>query len=148
MSDLFWQTEAQLERLRPFFPKPRGVPRVDDRRVLGGMIFINRNGLRRRDAPAEYSPRKTLHSRWKRLSGMGVFDHMPEGLAEGSGYGGTLMIDAAHLKVRRPAASRRLKKGIRTADRTGRGRTEFQAPHSDRRPWKAAVDAPDRWPRL
>jgi transposase len=34
MSDLFWLTDAQMERLRPFFPKSRGKPRVDDRRVL------------------------------------------------------------------------------------------------------------------
>lgn len=43
MSDLFWLTEAQMERLRPFFPKSRGRPRADDRRVLSGIIFVNRN---------------------------------------------------------------------------------------------------------
>ena len=52
MSDLFWLTEAQMERLTPFFPRSHGKPRVDDRRVLSGIIFINRNGLRWRDAPA------------------------------------------------------------------------------------------------
>lgn len=51
MSDLFWLTEAQMARLEPFFPKAHGKPRVDDRRVLSGIIFINRNGLRWRDAP-------------------------------------------------------------------------------------------------
>ena len=50
MDDLFWLTEAQMERLKPFFPLSHGVPRVDDRRVLSGIIFINRNGLRWRDA--------------------------------------------------------------------------------------------------
>jgi transposase len=49
MSDLFWLTDAQRERLRPFFPQSRGKPRVDDRRVLSWIIFINRNGLRWRD---------------------------------------------------------------------------------------------------
>jgi Putative transposase of IS4/5 family (DUF4096) len=48
---LFWLTDVQLERLNPFFPKSRGKPRMDDLRVLSGMIFINRNGLRWRDAP-------------------------------------------------------------------------------------------------
>ena len=52
MSDLFWLADAQMARLEPFFPKSHGKPRVDDRRVLGGIIFINRNGLRWRDAPA------------------------------------------------------------------------------------------------
>lgn len=45
MSDLFWLSEAQVERLRPYFPKSRGKARVDDRRVLSGIIFIQRNGL-------------------------------------------------------------------------------------------------------
>ncbi len=56
MSDLFWLTDVQMERLKPFFPLSHGVPRVDDKRVLSGIIFINRNGLRWRDAPAEYGP--------------------------------------------------------------------------------------------
>lgn len=42
----YWLTEAQIERLKPFFPKSHGKPRVDDRRVLIGIFFINRNGLR------------------------------------------------------------------------------------------------------
>ena len=54
MSDLFWLTDAQMARLAPFFPKSHGKPRVDDKRVLSGIIFINRNGLRWRDAPAAY----------------------------------------------------------------------------------------------
>jgi hypothetical protein len=50
MSDLFWLADAQMEKLRPFFPKSCGRASVDDRRVLSGIIFINRNGLRWRDA--------------------------------------------------------------------------------------------------
>jgi transposase len=41
MSNLFWLTDAQMARLEPFFPKSHGKPRVDDRRVLSGIIFIN-----------------------------------------------------------------------------------------------------------
>ncbi len=44
MSDPFRLTEAQTARPEPFFPKPHGKPRVDDRRVLSGIIFIIRNG--------------------------------------------------------------------------------------------------------
>lgn len=46
MSDLFWLTDAQMARLKPFFPKSHGKPRVDYKRVLSGIIFIKRNGLR------------------------------------------------------------------------------------------------------
>jgi transposase len=45
MSDLFWLTDEQIERLRPFFPKSHGTPRVSDRRVLSGIVFVNKNAL-------------------------------------------------------------------------------------------------------
>jgi transposase len=45
-----------MARLEPYFPKSRGKPRVDDRWVLSGMIFVNRNGLRWRDASKDYGP--------------------------------------------------------------------------------------------
>ena len=83
MSNLFWLTEAQMARLRPFFRKSHGVPRVDDRRVLSGIIFINRNGLRWCDAPKEYGSPKTLYNRWKRWGDKGIFARMMEGLAKG-----------------------------------------------------------------
>jgi transposase len=111
MSDLFWLTEAQMERLRPFFPRSHGKPRVDDRRVLSGIIFINRNGLRWRDAPAAYGPPKTLYNRWKRWSEKGVFARMLMELARESEHTDTLMIDATHLKTHRTASSLGLKKG-------------------------------------
>ena len=94
MSDLFWLTDAQMARLEPFFPKSHGKPRVDDRRVLSGIIFINRNGLRWRDAPAAYGPHKTLYNRWKRWSDKGIFARMMAGLAAEHGEQKTVMIDA------------------------------------------------------
>ena len=78
MSELFWLTGEQMDRLRPFFPKSHGRPRVDDRRVLSGIVFVNRNGLRWRDAPGEYGPHKTLYNRWKRWGEAGVFTRMME----------------------------------------------------------------------
>jgi len=115
MSNLYWLSEGQMERLRPYFPKSHGVPRVDDRRVLSGIIFINRNGLRWRDAPAEYGPYKTLYNRWKRWSDMGVFARIMTGLAANSPDNKTISIDATYLKAHRTASSLGAKKG-------GRGR--------------------------
>jgi transposase len=111
MSNLYWLTEAQMRRLRPFFPKSRGRARVDDRRVLSGIIFINRNGLRWCDAPAEYGRPKTLYNRWKRWSDMGVFARIMMGLAEQAPDNKTISIDATYLKAHRTASSLRLKKG-------------------------------------
>ena len=111
MSGLFWLAGAQMDRLRPFFPQSHGRPGVDDRRVPGGMIFINRNGLRWCDAPREYGPAKTLCNRWKRWSGMGLFARIMEGLAAGAAGQKTVMIDATYLKAHRTASSLRVKKG-------------------------------------
>ena len=111
MSDLFWLSDEQMARLAPFFPKSHGKPRVDDSRVLSGIIFINRNGLRWRDAPAEYGPAKTLYNRWKRWGDMGVFARMMRGLSEQGAGPSTLMIDATYLKAHRTASSLRVKKG-------------------------------------
>ena len=111
MDDLFWLTEAQMERLKPHFPLSHGVPRVDDRKVLSGIIFINRNGLRWRDAPAAYGPPKTLYNRWVRWSRLGVFARILTELAAEGRDVETIMIDATHLKAHRTASSLRGKKG-------------------------------------
>jgi transposase len=111
MSNLYWLSEDQMARLRPFFPKSHGKPRVDDRRVLSGIIFINRNGLRWCDAPKEYGPAKTLYNRWKRWGDMGVFARMMEGLASEAAVPKTVMIDATYLKAHRTASSLGVKKG-------------------------------------
>jgi len=73
MDGLFWLSQEQLERIKPCFPKSRGVRRVDDRKVLGGIIYVLRNGLRWVDAPAAYGPYKTLYNRFRRWSVTGVF---------------------------------------------------------------------------
>lgn len=114
MSDLFWLSEAQMDRLRPFFPRSHGRPRVDDRRVLSGIVFVNRNGLRWRDAPEAYGPAKTLYNRFTRWGRMGVWARMLADLAAEGQDTETVMIDATHLKAHRTAASLRGQKGGRT----------------------------------
>ncbi len=135
MSDLFWLSDAQMARLEPCFPKSHGKPRVDDRRVLSGIIFINRNGLRWRDAPRDYGPHKTLYNRWKRWSDKGVFARIMAGLAAEHGEKKTVMIDATYLKAHRTATSLGVKKGgVRTPDRAHQGRHEHQAARHLRQP--------------
>ena len=92
-----------------------GKPRVDDRRVLSGIIFINLNGLRWCDGPKDYGPAKTLCNRWKRWGGKGVFARMREGLASGAAVAKTVMSDATCLKAHRTATSLGAKTGGLTA---------------------------------
>ena len=126
MSDFFWLSDAQMARLEPFLPKSHGKPRVDDRRVLRGIIFINRNGLRWRDAPAAYGLHKTLYNRWKCWSDKGIFARMMKGLAAEHGEEQTVMIDATYLKAHRTATSMAAKKGGRSPDWSHQGWYEHQ----------------------
>ncbi|WP_148560966.1 IS5 family transposase [Magnetospira sp. QH-2] len=102
----FWLSDKQFERLQPLLPnKTRGVPRVDDRRVISGIIHVLRHGLMWRDAPVAYGPHKTLYNRFVRWSEAGVFDRIFATLAAESTATHTVMIDATHLKAHRTAAS-------------------------------------------
>ena len=111
MSDLFWLSDKQMRRIEPWFPLSHGVPRVDDRRVISGIIFVIRNGLRWRDAPREYGPHKTIYNRFIRWSRLGVFNRIFAALAAKGAKSERLMIDATHLKAHRTAASL-FKKGL------------------------------------
>ena len=111
MDDLFLLSKAQMRRIEPYFPLSHGVARVDDRRVVSGIIFVIKNGLRWRDAPAGYGPHKTIYNRFVRWSRLGVFNKIFGELARKAGKSSRLMIDATHLKAHRTAASL-LKKGL------------------------------------
>ncbi len=111
MSDLFWLSDVRMARLEPYLPKSQGKPRVDDRRGLSGIIFINRKGLRWRDASREYGPHMTLYNRWKRWRDTGVFARIMAGPAAEHGEKKTVMIDATYLEAHRTATGMGVKKG-------------------------------------
>lgn len=110
MSDVFLLTTQQLNRIKPSLPVPHGIPRVDDRRVISGIISVIRYGLQWKDAPKAYGPYKTLYNRFVRWSRAGIFNKIFRELARQPGPRDGLMIDATHLKAHRTAASL-LKKG-------------------------------------
>ncbi|CAN7541007.1 IS5 family transposase [Pararhizobium sp. LjRoot255] len=111
MSDLFLLSERQMARISPHFPLSHGVARVDDQRVVSGIVYVIRNGLQWKDAPSQYGPHKTLYNRCIRWSRLGVFDRIFASLAGEGPQPERIMIDATHLKADRTAASL-LKKGM------------------------------------
>ena len=111
MPELLLLSRAQMSRIEPFFPRPRGLPRVDDRRVVSGIVYVIRNGLQWKDAPRGYGPHKTLYNRFVRWSRLGVFARIFAALAADAGPPERLMIDTTHLKAHRTAASL-LQKGL------------------------------------
>ena len=111
MSRLLYLSPEQLEKMRPYFPLSHGIARVDDLKVLSGIIYVIKHGLQWKDAPQEYGPYKTLYNRFVRWSRLGVFNHIFAELAKISHSDRRLMIDATHLRAHRTAASL-LKKGL------------------------------------
>ena len=111
MPDLYYLKEEQLELMKPYFPKSHGIPRVDDLRVISGIIHVIKRGLQWRDAPVEYGPYKTLYNRFVRWSNLGVFDKIFTSLVKAEGVPEQLQIDATYLKAHRTASSL-LKKGM------------------------------------
>ncbi len=97
MLDLFLLSPVQMSKIEPYFPRSHGVPRVDDRRVISGIVYVLKNGLQWKDAPSGYGPFKTLYNRFRRWTEMGVFDKIFRDLAAEGGPPDTLMIDATHL---------------------------------------------------
>jgi len=105
VSGEFWLSDRQWARLAPLLPnKPRGVPRVDDRRVISGIIHVLRSGGRWADAPAVYGPRKTLYNRFVRWAARGVWQAVFDALAATGGPPAEVLLDSTHVKAHRCAA--------------------------------------------
>ena len=101
----YWLSEAQFDRLRPLLPdKVRGVARVDDRRVISGIIHVLKSGGRWVDAPDCYGPRKTLYNRFVRWAAKGVWQELFVTLAQAGGPPSQVLIDSTHMKAHRSAA--------------------------------------------
>ena len=101
----FWLTDAQFAQLSPLLPnKPRGVPRVDDQRVISGIVHVLKSGGRWVDAPAIYGPKKTLYNRFVRWSEKGVWQDVFHTLASVGGPPAELLIDSTAVKAHRSAS--------------------------------------------
>ncbi len=99
-----------MHKIEPYCPLSHGVARVDDRRIITGIVFVIRNGLRWRNAPRQYGAHKSIYNRFIRWSRMAVCNNIFAGLTAKGGKLDQLTIDATHLKAHRTGASL-LKKG-------------------------------------
>ncbi len=104
MSDFFWFSEAQWARIEPLLPTDvRGKPRVDDRRVLSGIVHALRCGGRWADCADVYGPKKTLYNRFVRWSERGIWEDIFSALAGAEEAPDRLFIDSTCIKVHRCA---------------------------------------------
>ena len=101
----FWLSDAQFSRILPHLPTDtRGKRRVDDRRVISGIIHVLKSGCRWIDAPADYGPRKTLYNRYVRWAAKGVWADLFQALAQAGGPPSEVLIDSSAVKAHRSAS--------------------------------------------
>ena len=75
-------TDFEWAAIKPFLPnKPRGVPRVNDRRVLNGIFWVLRSGAPWRDLPESFGPYTTCYNRFIRWRRAGVWGGIMKALA-------------------------------------------------------------------
>jgi len=104
MADLFWFSDEQWARVEPLLPKnTRGLKRVEDRRVLSGIVHVIKSGCRWSDCPSEYGPSKTIYNRFVRWAERGIWEDIFAALAGAQGDPDQLMIDSTSIKVHRSA---------------------------------------------
>ena len=117
--DCFWLTEDQFSRLAPLLPSDtRGKPRVDDRRVISGIVHVLKSGGRWIDAPDVYGPHKTLYNRFVRWAAKGVWVDIFDILASAGGPPAQVLIDSSAVKAHRCASGGKGGRTIRpSADR-------------------------------
>ena len=93
--DPFWLSDEQFATIAPHLPSnTRGKPRVDDRRVISGIIHVLKSGGRWVDAPALYGPKKTLYNRFVRWAAKGVWVDLFHALAQAGGPPAQVLIIA------------------------------------------------------
>ncbi len=132
--DLFWLTDEQFEKSAAHLPRDtRGKPRLDDHRVISGILHVLKSGGRWIDAPPEYGPKKTLYTRYVRWAAKGVRSRLVLTLSSGNSPPPHVIMDRSAVKAHRAA------KGEAAGRRSQTGRVK-----SGRRPltWCANDENP------
>ena len=104
MSRLFWLSDDQWRAIETFMPKNRpGARRVDDRRVISGIIHVLKAGCRWIDCPKEYGPHTTVYNRFNRWSRKRFWTDLLEALAGAGAVTKSTAIDSTYVKAQRCA---------------------------------------------
>jgi transposase len=97
-------TDEEWTAIKPMLPnKPRGVPRVNDRRVLNGIFWVLRSGAPWRDLPDNFGPYTTCYNRFVRSRRAGVWAKIMSALA-GAHDAAVQMIDTSIVRVHQHGA--------------------------------------------
>lgn len=112
MRNLFWLDDAAWSAIEPLLPKNgAGARRVDDRRIISGIIHVLQSGCRWRDCPTEYGPYTTVYNRFNRWSRRKVWQKLYQTFVEPGRIGQTVAIDSTTVKAHRSATGAKKKRG-------------------------------------
>ncbi len=104
MAGEFWLDDRQWAAIEPLLPKNQpGARRVDDRRVLSGIIHVLKTGCRWQDCPSAYGPPTTVYNRFHRWARRGLWQRLFQALVEVS-PDDIQIIDSTTAKAHRSAA--------------------------------------------
>jgi len=141
MLDLYWLSDDAWARLEPHLPHNQpGRPRVDDRRVISGILHILKTGARWRDVPPDYGPAKTIYNRYTRWARRGVWQRIFAKVAAAGAIPDELMLDSSHVKAHRSASGGKGGSGRRRSAYRGAA----ERPKSIAWPILAAGSSPSR----
>jgi transposase len=136
-------TDFEWRVIEPLLPnKPRGVPRVDDRRVLNGIFWVLRSGAPWRDLPERYGPRTTCYNRFNRWRQAGVWDRLMDAISAAHD-GAIQMIDSTSIRAHQQAAT--AKKGVQIIISVVPRGAHNQDPRRRRCARAPAPARPNRW---
>jgi transposase len=105
MANEYWLSDHAWASIKPLMPVNQpGARRVDDRRVISGIIHVLKSGCRWKDCPAVYGPPTTIYNRFNRWSRKRLWQKIFETLVAGSDLPDDLSIDSTAVRAHRSAS--------------------------------------------
>jgi transposase len=137
MASLFWLSDEAWRAIEPHLPKNQpGARRVDDRRIISGILHVLKVGCRWCDCPAEYGPSTTVYNRFNRWSRRGFWLKLLDALVDAGAVTRSTAIDSTYIKAQRSAFGGKGGRGRRrsAARAAGRPRRSTRLPTSSAAP--------------
>ncbi len=104
MNGEFWLSDEAWASIDPLLPRNQpGARRVDDRRVISGIVHVLKSGCRWKDCPSVYGPPTTIYNRFNRWSHKGLWQNLFAALVAARELPDDIALDSTSVKAHRSA---------------------------------------------